>query len=94
MTEDEFISMMFTIMALGTWVLWLLLSNRRLKKKLKALQPAPAPVVAAPVMSPPHETSRREEEIDQLRKRVQVLERIAVEKENSLAREIDSLRHA
>ncbi len=33
------------------------------------------------------------EEVVQLKNRVQVLERIAVEKENSLAREIDELRN-
>lgn len=33
------------------------------------------------------------EEVVQLKNRIQVLERIAVEKENSLAREIDELRN-
>ena len=38
------------------------------------------------------ETRRLRDEVAQLKQRLQVLERIAVEKENSLAREIDQLR--
>ena len=38
------------------------------------------------------ETKRLREEVTQLKDRLAVLERIAVEKENSLAREIESLR--
>ncbi len=35
---------------------------------------------------------RLRDQVEQLKNRIQVLERIAVEKENSLAREIDQLR--
>ena len=38
------------------------------------------------------EGHRLRDEVQQLKNRIQVLERIAVEKENSLAREIDQLR--
>ncbi|MBX3561764.1 MAG: hypothetical protein KF780_08110 [Sphingomonas sp.] len=38
------------------------------------------------------EADRLREEVKQLRERLQVLERITVEKENSLAREIEQLR--
>lgn len=38
------------------------------------------------------DTARLEEEVKALKQRVQTLERIAVEKENSLAREIENLR--
>lgn len=38
------------------------------------------------------ETRQLRDEVRQLRERLQVLERIAVEKENSLEREIESLR--
>lgn len=38
------------------------------------------------------ESIRLREEVKMLKERVQTLERIAVDKENSLAREIDSLR--
>jgi len=38
------------------------------------------------------ETRRLRDEVDQLKERIKVLERITVEKENSLAKEIESLR--
>ena len=38
------------------------------------------------------ETTRLRDEVKMLKDRIQTLERIAVDKENSLAREIDSLR--
>lgn len=38
------------------------------------------------------DNSRLKDEVRQLKERIQVLERITVEKENSLAREIDELR--
>ena len=38
------------------------------------------------------ETIRLRDEVKQLQERIKVLERITVEKENSLAREIESLR--
>ena len=38
------------------------------------------------------ETLRLREEVKELKERIKVLERITVEKENSLAREIESLR--
>lgn len=38
------------------------------------------------------ETLRLREEVKQLKERIHVLERIATDKENSLAREIDALR--
>ena len=44
----------------------------------------------APVDSP--ETLRLRDEVKELKERIKVLERITVEKENSLSREIESLR--
>jgi len=40
----------------------------------------------------PRETARLREEVQQLKERLKVLERITVDKENSLAKEIESLR--
>ena len=40
----------------------------------------------------PAQTTRLKDEVQQLKQRIQVLERIAVDKENSIAREIDQLR--
>lgn len=39
------------------------------------------------------ETLRLRDEVQELKERIKVLERITVEKENSLAREIDDLRN-
>lgn len=67
---------------------------RRLRNKLDAItdaalaaQPALTRQVAAPL---PAET----EELRRIQQRLQVLERITVEKENALAREIEELRAA
>ena len=40
----------------------------------------------------PRETTRLREEVSDLKERIKVLERITVDKENSLAKEIESLR--
>jgi hypothetical protein len=40
----------------------------------------------------PNETNRLRSELQELKERIKVLERITVEKENSLSREIESLR--
>lgn len=45
-----------------------------------------------PVTADDGEASRLRDEVKQLKERIQVLERITVEKENSLAREIEELR--
>lgn len=63
-------------------------ANRKLRKELDAKATLPA---ASPVPAIAGE-SDRDREITRLRDRMAVLERIAVEKENTLAREIDELR--
>lgn len=45
-----------------------------------------------PVGEDSQETLRLREEVGELKERIKVLERITVEKENSLAKEIESLR--
>jgi uncharacterized protein (DUF342 family) len=45
-----------------------------------------------PAVEDSAETQRLRDEVKQLKDRIQVLERITVEKENSLAKEIESLR--
>ena len=40
----------------------------------------------------PRETARLRDEVHELKERIKVLERITVDKENSLAKEIESLR--
>lgn len=47
---------------------------------------------ALPLSGDNGETRRLQDEVQRLRDRLEVLERITVEKENSLAREIENLR--
>ena len=51
-----------------------------------------APKVDLPGMAETGETKRLREEVADLKERIKVLERITVEKENSLARQIEELR--
>lgn len=51
-----------------------------------------SPKVDLPGMAETGETKRLREEVADLKERIKVLERITVEKENSLARQIDELR--
>ena len=51
-----------------------------------------SPRVDLPGMAETGETKRLREEVADLKERIKVLERITVEKENSLARQIDELR--
>lgn len=46
-----------------------------------------------PVTADAAETDRLRDEVRQLKERIQVLERITVDKENSLERQIEELRH-
>ncbi len=50
------------------------------------------PKVDLPGMAETGETKRLRDEVADLKERIKVLERITVEKENSLARQIDELR--
>jgi len=45
-----------------------------------------------PAVEDNQETSRLRDEVKELKERIKVLERITVDKENSLAKEIESLR--
>lgn len=93
MYEDQFIVTMWIAGALALWVLKLKWTNRRLRKQIATLTAPPAEAQAAipPTLSAPP-IAVRDPELDRLRERVAVLERITVEKEHSLAREIDGLR--
>lgn len=53
---------------------------------------ADSPRVDLPGIAETSETKRLREEVADLKERIKVLERITVEKENSLARQIDELR--
>lgn len=98
-TEDEYMLVLVWALAFTALNIYLLLRNRYLKRRLAATTGAAPTVgligkikakkkfVATPVLE-------RDDEVAELRKRVQVLERITVDQENSLAREIEALRQA
>ncbi len=94
MSDDEIAMMISTIMVLGIAVVWLLVSNRRLKRRM-AQQEARLEAKLDAALSEP--TAARalpaHQELDELRKRVQVLERIATDDSPKLARDIEALRH-
>jgi hypothetical protein len=80
-SEEAINIWMIATIVLLAWIARLKWSNHRLQAKLAA------PAIAAPVALP-----EGDGEVLRLRERVAVLERIAVEKENTLSREIDGLR--
>jgi hypothetical protein len=90
MYEEQFILMLWISAALALWVIKLKFGNRKLRRQLAAktaVEPVALETAAPAPALPP-----RDPEVDRLRERVAVLERITVEKEHSLAREIDGLR--
>ena len=94
MYDDELMIMMFTMIGLAIIVLRQFFVMRRLKKRIDAfelrmIQPAANPAGLVDP-SPP---AARESEVHELRKRVQVLERIATDGNQILEREIEALRH-
>ena len=95
MYDDELMIMMFTMIGLAIIVLRQFFTTRRLKKRVSALELRTVQPAAHPVdlidSSPPN---ARDSEVDVLRKRVQVLERIATDGNPVLEREIEALRRA
>ena len=93
--EAVFIMMFCGLWALGLYALYQrFFVNRRLRKRLdryaEALLAAPPPPAASVAPIAAHETS----EFKRLQQRLEVLERIAVEKEDSLTRQFEELRVA
>jgi len=83
MTDGEY-SLLMLLALLAATAVYLLAVVRNQKKTITALTASGTPADAA--------LADKQREIEELRQRVQVLERITVEKENSLAREIEGLR--
>ena len=93
MTDDDYMMLIFLILGLGIIVIWQFLATRRLKRRVSTLelrltQPA---ADSGALGAPP---KARDGEVDDLRKRVQVLERIATDGNPALEREIEDLRRA
>jgi len=63
---------------------------RPLRKKAQKLEVENARLTAMPASAPP--SPAEPDELRRIQQRLRVLERIAVEKENSLARDIEDLR--
>ena len=93
MTDSEFAMFVF-LWIFGAIILLQAWRIHRYRKKIETIAlSSAAPKVAEPApMLPP--AARRDEEFDALKKRVQVLERIATDGSPALEREIDELRRA
>ncbi len=96
--EAVFIMMLCGLWGLGIYALYQrFFVNRRLRKQIEryaeailATASAPAPASASASQQPATETN----DFKRIQQRVEVLERIAVGKEDSLTREIEELRIA
>ncbi|HVM22727.1 MAG TPA: hypothetical protein VM308_05425 [Sphingomicrobium sp.] len=86
MTDGEY-SLLMLVGLLAASAIYLLAVVRGQRKTIAALTSA--------AETPTNlKLAQKDREIDELRERLHVLERITVDKENSLAREIEDLRHA
>ena len=90
MTDDDYMFLVIAILGLAVMVVWQFVAMRRLRKEVRGLGSSsakPATKSEQLEQSPGHDR-----QVEDLRNRVQVLERITVEKENSLSKQIDELR--
>ena len=87
MTDSEFIMLVF-IGLFAAYAIFLRFQVRGLRRKIEQIALAGAtPRIEAPAVA-------RDPQIDELKSRIQVLERITTDRHHSLDREIESLRHA
>ena len=95
MDEGEAVALLMAFWAVLAYAAYLrIFVVRRLRKKLDRITDAAIaaqPVVAKPQPAP---VQLEQDELRRIQQRLQVLERIAVEKENTLSREIEELRAA
>ena len=85
MTDGEYsLLMLLGLVTLCAVYLFAIVRNQ--KKTIATLSTSASTIPAEAQLA------QKEREVEDLRKRIQVLERITVEKENSLAREIEELR--
>ena len=85
MTDGEY-SLLMLVALLAASTIYLLAVVRNQKRTIATLTASPAASVTDPQLA------QKNREIHELRERLQVLERITVDKENSVAREIEALR--
>ena len=92
MDEDVGIMLTLAFMAVSVYAIFLRFwVVRRLRKKLAGTE---LQGLQAATASPAAPALQQDSELRQIKERLKVLERIAVEKENALAREIEDLRAA
>ena len=94
MNQYEFILLIIMIVTIGSIIRAKMgLPSRRAQREQERLEFSNSDQRAkAALPTDTADSVRLREEVKMLKERVQTLERIAVDKENSLAREIDSLR--
>ena len=91
MDEGEIVAVLMAFWAAIAYAVYLrIFVVRPLRKKVRNLELDNARMTAMPAPIVPQEPN----EFRKINERLQVLERIAVEKENSLTREIEELRSA
>ncbi|WP_114226378.1 MULTISPECIES: hypothetical protein [Sphingomonas] len=91
--EDEFTVAMICSLIFFASTMWLMFRNWRLKRKLRKLRLAQfAPAAPLPPAPPQVLPAQPDPQIAELKERIKVLERITVDREGSLAREIELLR--
>ena len=90
MSDDDYMFLVIAILALAIMAVWQFRAMRRLRKRVGELETR----IAGPAAESEHldQPSARDRQVEDLRNRVHVLERIATDRENSLARQIDELR--
>ena len=95
MSEDAIVILMMLFWANVAYTAYLrLFVVRRLRKRLDHLTDAAIAAQPPALKQAPPLGQLEPEELRRIQQRLQVLERIAVEKENSLTREIEDLRAA
>ena len=93
MTDDDYMFLVIAILGLAIMAVWQFLAMRRLRKKVRQLETSMAgSATKSAQLEQSPVTPAHEKQMEELRNRVQVLERIATDRETSLAREIEELR--
>ena len=87
MTDNEF-TMFIMLGLISAYAVFLRFQVRALRRKIEGI------AVASATPAIPKTVAPEDPQINELKKRVQVLERITTDGHSSLDREIESLRHA
>ena len=90
MTDDDYMFLVIAILGLALMAVWQFFAMRRLRKKVREVESS----IARPATQGEQLEQRpaHDRQVEDLRNRVHVLERIATDRETSLAREIEELR--